>query len=242
MPNVASQRPRVSFHLKRWNRSRTIAMKRFFALAVVSLLILGCKKPTDAPVISPQSTDSYDAATPLVAFTEAREAAAKLDWKRFCGYLTPQARDTLAASLTIAGNMIRRMTGAANQSNEDISQETHRKADPIIQVLTKHKIAVNVLSNADDDQADALPSHELIDGIVADIEDRDQFVADMLAAMTELESVRPTISFKGSLVNVNIEGDTATATVEQMHQGKMESESLSFRKIDGNWRIEFNLQ
>ncbi len=214
------------------------------AAALILFAAASCGSPTSTPDSPAKpATAEHAGDSPQAVFRAAREAAAAYRWKEFCSYLTPDARDTLAASLSIAGNMMRRMAAMAERAgNAQITADMRKKTDPVVKVLDRHGVPTDAIDDADSQLLAAdKPPRELIEKIVSPISDPNQFIADIMEALLQVPGERPFEAFAGELADVKIDGNHATGTLVLAKDGKEDRQPVEFRKIDGQWRIEFAL-
>ncbi len=223
--------------------------------------IAGCggTVPTEtAPSPGPQASASAGrsaghsaALSPREAFERARQAAAAGQWRTFCDYLTPKACDTLAVTLMILGDQIvQRVRRAESTFDADRAERLRERIEPVDLVLRRYRIPPNVLSRLDVDQLDALAQAkdrqlrpELLQPLVKFIGDRAEFAADMLSALPAVRGRRTIVSLKGELAEVTQEGDVARAVLVAHDEVGIETRrELEFRRLAGDWRIDFRLR
>ncbi len=214
-------------------------------LAVAAALAVSCSRPSPRETGSRETGSSNETAvrpgeTPQSVFQAAQEAAAAYRWKEFCSYLTPRHRDALAASLCVAGRMLQKMATMAEQAG-DAKAVTQLSAhtEPILKVLQRHQVSFEAIDRLDPRLlAQREPPRELIEQIVAPVEDRNQFIADMMETLLRIPGQRPFLAFSGKMIELEIDGERATAVRLDRRAGQERREPLVFRKIDGEWRIE----
>ena len=242
-----------------------------FGLASWSLSIAGCGTDLSAPAGSPptgrgsvaaeshttdRAPDAGDsepavAPSPEEAFENARQAAAAGNWKRFCDYLTPEARDTLAVTLMIvADQAVQQAQRARQTAPPEEADRIQRRITPIESALSRHRIPDNVLLQLDNRQLEALArsregqlDREVLEPLIELIEDRGEFVADMLGVLQSARGRRSVVSLKGELSDVTLAGEKANATLIAHDDVGIETRrDLDFRRVAGNWRIDFRLR
>lgn len=230
----------------RWKERIGWTAQAAAVLIVGCLLTSGCSSSheSSAPANGQAATEPGEENSPRGVFLRARAAAAKQDWDQFCSCLTPSAQDTLAASLAVAGNMLRNMAAMADRAQDDaIAKRLHEQADPVIAVLKKYKIRENLIAGVDPQLLQQEePPRELVDQIVSGIENRNGFVAEMLAAMVAAQGGRPAVALGGELEDVSIDGDQAEGFLVGTKNGKPSRDPIPFRKINGQWKLEFTLE
>ena len=211
-----------------------------------------------APSRGPQASASAErsaghsaALSPREAFERARQAAAAGQWRTFCDYLTPKACDTLAVTLMILGDqMVQRVRRAEATVGADRAERLRERIEPVDLVLRRYRIPPNVLSRLDVEQLDALAQAkdrqlrlELLQPLVRFIGDRAAFAADMLSALPAVRERRTIVSLKGELAEVRQEGDLARAVLVAHDEVGIETRrELEFRRLAGDWRIDFRLR
>ncbi len=208
--------------------------------AVAAALAVSCSRPSPRETGSSSETKVRPGETPQSVFQAAQEAAAAYRWKEFCSYLTPRHRDALAASLCVAGRMLQKMATMAEQAGDSKAvTQLSAHTEPILKVLQHHQVSFEAIDRLDPRLlAQREPPRELIDQIVAPVEDRNQFIADMMEALLRIPGQRPFLAFSGKMIELEIDGERATAVRLDRKAGQERREPLAFRKIDGEWRIE----
>ncbi len=187
------------------------------------------EKATEVGKSAPAPT-SYS--TPVAVFDAAKAAGETEDWKGFCACLTPESLDMFAGGLVMAGSMMEAFAALGGE-------EGKVAAAAIKDVLSRHGLTDEKLQEAQA-KADPTAGPESVAALSAAIQDKAAFIADMLSSMKTAsgdaggKQPGPTIAKDARLVDVQIEGESATATVEV--QGK--SQPIAFKKIDGGWMID----
>jgi len=211
-------------------KSRTVATTRTVAAGVVLAALLfsalpGCGSKGGAH------------ATPEDVFKAAKAAADKEDWKGFCDCLTDDSRDTFAGGMAFAGVMMKAF-------GELGGKEAQAKLKPIDDVLSKHGLTEESLKKmekgppiggAEKDVAKAMKE------MVAPIKDRSAFVADMVAALKQVEDKgkdQAPFPKDAVLKDLKIDGNSAKAVVVGQQEGAERSEPIEFRKVGAGWKIE----
>ena len=211
-------------------KNRTLANSRTVAAGMVLAILLlpalhGCG-----------SKGGATHATPDDVFQAAKAAAAKEDWKGFCDCLTDDSRDTFAGGMAFAGVMMKAF-------GELGGKEAQGKLKPIDDVLSKHGLTEEnlkkmekapPLGGGEKDMAKAMKE------MAAPIKDRSAFVADMVAALKQVEGKgkdQPPFPKDAVLKDLKIDGDSAKAVVVG-RQGDVErSDPIEFRKVGAGWKI-----
>jgi len=201
----------------------------------------------------------YD--SPQAAFAAAQAANAKDDWPALCRTLTPESRDTLAGGLVAAQVVLADFIEAfAKMADDERAQaETERKIGAMKRTLQRHgldadKIKAQLAAGAapEDPNVQRFPRLEIpkdkktLLKLAEPIKDRDAFIADSMEAVKTYGAKGggpPQLGKDARLQEVKIDGDTATARVlVKTSLGNEEGRPLTFRKIDGGWRVELPMQ
>lgn len=205
-----------------------------FAAIVLALSVAGCSDKKDSDAKSSGSTSTAHA-TPEAAFAAAKTALGKEDWKGFCQVLTPESRDAFAGGMAFAGMMMQGFASAGGADGE-------KDAKNIQAVLDKHGLTEEVMKkNMEGDQPAS--QDEAMKKLLEPVKDRDAFVADIMAALDNLKGNKKQTPMDkdATLKDLKVEEDSATATIEFEKEGKKVSEPVSFKKIDGGWRLHMDM-
>lgn len=179
--------------------------------------------------------------SPEAVFTAARQAAEREDWRGFCGCLTPPSRDLLVGSMVHNVSQIAAARSFASASGLGAGQAVDAKVQPILDVLQRHRLDDETVQR----MAKELPwmpnasDAERVDQTLAPIRDRNGFVADMIAAMRQIDNspgVKP-FAAQSELTEVKIDGERATGMVVSTADGRESKESIAFQRSGGGWKI-----
>jgi hypothetical protein len=183
--------------------------------------------------------------TPQEAFDAARKAIQREDWKGFCATLTDDSRDVLAGGMVMMPLMLK---GFVKLAPEDKQKEILAKLKPLEDVMTRHGLTEEALAKMPKDEKlggkgpDALK--QALKKLVAPVKDRSAFVADMIAAMKKLDpkqAKQGPLPVDAELKDVKIDGDTAKGELVIKKDGQEKRDPISFRRIDGSWKIDLPL-
>ncbi len=202
----------------------------------LTLLILtaGCGKKEDRPAgagaaqreQNAQATDGFD--SPEQAFAALRAAAADQDIKRVFQATTTESQELMAASLVLALSL-------AAAFDPDSEQD-------IRQLLEKHGIKIDE-SESETDEASAPDPMQSMRAVVQPIQDKGAFIADAFAWMDkQAQGERgPDQGLarlaQGQLVELQVDGDMATAQVTTKAEPDVEPMPIEFRKQQGRWLV-----
>jgi hypothetical protein len=157
----------------------------------------------------------------------------KEDWKGFAKCLTPDSRDMFAAGIMVGAAF---MTAFAGDEGKEAAKEVEA-------VMKKHGIDEKTMEGPPLGDPSADPK-EAMKKAVAPIKDREAFIGDMMTAMSKMKGAKTKggpMPKEATLKDVKIDGDTATATIVAKADGKDVNEPIKFKKIDGAWKMEMDM-
>jgi hypothetical protein len=156
-------------------------------------------------------------ATPDAVFAAAKTALNKEDWKGFCQCLTPESRDGFAAGMAFAGIMMQGFASAGGADGE-------KDAKNIQAVMDKHGLTEEVMQKNMEGDSPA-NQDEAAKRLLEPVKDRDAFVADIMAALSNLKGnqKKSPIEKDATLKDVKVDGDSATATLERRSPSRSRS-------------------
>ena len=190
---------------------RFISALLFSSLLFVSVSLTGCgqKKYT----------------SPEAVFEAAKSAMADEDMEGFMNCLTPESQDLFSGILVMLGSM---MKGLASLAEDDA--ETKEAIVKMDKVLDKHGLTEEFMKKME--ESDESDPEKAIKLVVEPIKDKAAFVADMFEAFKGLddEGGSPADQFKGTLKDIKIDGDSASAVLEDGG----ETEPIQFKKVKGS--------
>lgn len=186
-----------------------------------------------AAAVLPGCGGEYD--TPQACFRTLQVAAHHHDMRAVCACLTSESQDSLVGMLATAGGLIRMQSGVAALMGSSPTDDSRQAAAEVATVLDKHGLTPEELGSRAA-QAAGGPA-----GLAQLVQDKPQFIADMLAAMENLtqagkfnDQIRARLS--GELQKVSIAGDTAHAVVVT-DEGE---QPIEFRRTPAGWRVHFD--
>lgn len=201
--------------------SRSVVL---LSLGVLVCLSIGC--------------GSSQYATPEATFETAKSAVASEDYQAFCGCLTSEVRDEMAAGLVMVGGFMQ-MAGEMPMEGPD-AEKAKDAAKKVKAIMEKHGLTEDSMAeiSIDLNVSKEEQKKEMLK-LVEPIEDRDAFVAELIPVLLETgeESDPKPIEQDAKLTDLKTEGDTATATVVQTREGKEKKGPIAFKKVDGEWKI-----
>jgi hypothetical protein len=176
---------------------------------------------------------SYD--SPQAVFDAATAAASKEDWPAFMNCLTDDSQDKFTFGVAFGAMMMKGFAAIDKDKGKDVS-------DAIDAALKKHGMTEAHMQEIGKGMVDLKgpkqSEKETLKKAIAPIKDKPAFVADVMAALKKLGSKDTQEKFGGTLKDLKIEGDKATAKVTRTMGGKETQEPIEFRKVDGGWKIE----
>lgn len=171
-------------------------------------------------------------ATPEEAFSNAKAAAERNDWKAVCNSMTEESQEMMAGGIAFGGMMMQVFAGLGGE-------EDAAKTAKIKQTMAKHGLTDAFLAKINDDKSAKSPE-ERMKTMVEPINDHGQFIADMMAALAEVgdKDEQGPFTKDATLTNVKIDGDAASGTIETSHGGNKQSEPIAFKKVGGRWLLD----
>ena len=169
--------------------------------------------------------------SPEAVFEVAKNAISAEDYQSFCECLAPETIDEMAGSLAMAGSMMQAFGGLTGSFSQD--QDTD--SSTTIEVTMKRHGIEGIAPPVNLGQS-ALNMTEMGNRMAAPIKNKPLFVAEMMDVMKGFRQVGehdPADSVNGDLVDLNMNGDSASGFVQTAH-GK---EPIDFLKVAGGWKI-----
>lgn len=184
------------------------------AAALTTLALSGCDS-SEAPREEQPAAQAIPAPsfeTPRAAFDSAIAAARREDWKTFATCLTPEGQDGMIGMAMLVASMMFSMD-AANPAKKDLDA-----------LLARH--GAGGLDSPDRDAA------------LGNVRDKPALVADLFAFLSARVGGSSSAPFVGDLHDLVEDGDLAVGKVQ--NSDGMRSD-VSFRRIDGAWKVEFEV-
>ncbi len=181
--------------------------------------------------------------SPEAVFEAAKEAVQEEDWERFCGCVTPETRDEMAAGMLFIAVLAKGFSGMTARGGPEKVQEAEEKLKPVMDVLEKHGLNEETLKNLvpQGQMTPGRPDNERLQQMLAPIKNRNKFIADMMTAMLQLDDGARRASLMvadDTLEDVEVGEDSATGFIVQTRNGKERRGQITFKKVDGSWKIE----
>jgi len=219
------------------------------------VMVVGCKKKADSGKgPGPSGPTVVTAKTPQEAFDLYKKAAVERDVKTVVALMVPEEVDKTVMQLVSAGVMVAAAEGAGKKA-EGADKE---KQEKLLSLLARHGLSKDELAKG--------PKLDLSDPtkILTIQKDLEKFAKDLTAKVTDKpgllaevmnmekkdddaskkkEEEEKAAAATAVLKDVKEDGDKASGKVtykKKNRQGKEEerTDDITFRKVDGNWRIE----
>ena len=184
-----------------------------------------------AALVLPACKSKKTYGSPQAVFDAAAAAAAKQDWAAFMNCLTDESQDKFTFTLAVSANFIKSIASMDKEKGAEV-------AKAIDEAMKKHGVNEANLPKAMFNKSAPQDEREMMRKVVGPIKDKPVFVGEVMAAVKKLVNKEPQQEFAGTLTNVKIEGDEATATVVRKTPNKETQEPMAFRKVGGGWKIE----
>lgn len=174
------------------------------------------------PLISGCGGCSSKHDSPEAAFEAMQDAAQDDDLETAVEQMTDESQSVMAGGMVFALSF-----AAFNSENEDEIQSLFKEhgLDPDAQ--------------EDDEAIDGADMETALKKIVEPIDNKPEFVAAAIALMKKLDKDGDS-SFdfpSGTLEDLKIDGDSATAVIVTTDDGDEDREPIEFRKVDGGWLV-----
>jgi hypothetical protein len=220
------------------------------ALAAAALVLAahGCGKQGPTP-----DKKGPTFSTPEEAFAAFKQAAAKDDYVGLAGPLTDDTRRVLAGSLAAEATRLRIIVVTFLPKDSPVFNAAERakmkaewlsKVEPLDRLLGKYDVEEEAVTKA---FAEAKGGGKEADRralikIAAPIRTPAVFLGDAVAALKQAGGKENTDKLAalttGDLKDVTTNGDTATGTLVIQEGGAEKRMPLTFRRVDGSWRID----
>jgi hypothetical protein len=179
--------------------------------------------------------------SPEAVFAAATQAAEREDWRTFSACLSPPSRDALASTMIHNVHRITMARSFASASGTGAAQAIDAKLQPILDVLQRHSLDDETIRRMAS-ELPLMPSSSdaaKMDQALTPIWDRNGFIADMIAALRQIDN-RPGVTpftAQSELTDVKIDGDRATGMVVSSDGGPGGKQSIAFQRSGGGWKI-----
>lgn len=216
--------------------------------ALALLVTLGCGNRSDSEGDSPASGTAAQGgegdaeakfSSPEATFETAKAAIRNEDYDGFWECWTKDGQDTLAVGMVFIGRFFRAIKEKELESKfAEEAAELRSKLERFTAILDKHGASdapeIHLQANGDDEAN----RKELLK-LIQPIKDRKAFTIEMLALFTEI-SDQPDpklLQDNAELVDLAVNGDTATAKLVQAGQSRTRETPIEFHKVEGKWKI-----
>jgi hypothetical protein len=187
--------------------------------------------------------------TPQEVFDAAKKALQREDWKGFCGTITDNSLASFVGQLILMPLTYKRIVNTVPEDRQKeilakFQKEILAKLKPLEEVMARHGLTEETIAKTKDDKPGGKGLEALAQRarkLAARIKDRPAFVADMAAAMKKANpkaAQELPLATDGELKDVKIDGDTAKGEIVTKRGGQEQRESISFRRINGGWKID----
>jgi hypothetical protein len=177
--------------------------------------------------------------TPEACFNSLRAAAQKKDVPAMMDCITEESQSVLAGGLVMMGAAVKFLGGMVTFGG-DLPGNPKQYSDAVAEILEKHDITKAKLDELGPVTAMA-PDAGAVIKLGDLIANKPAFVADMFSVMEQFNqngiNDQLETQLAGTLKDVKIDGDAATATVVTTRG----EDQLDFRKTAAGWKIHFDL-
>jgi hypothetical protein len=154
--------------------------------------------------------------------------------------LTEESQEILTGGLVMMGSMMK-MMGAMPAMDGAQGADMKKQADAIVGVLEKHGVTDDSFKSVAPEQQ-MTPDPQSIRKLSSVVSNKPQFIADMFNVMQQFQATQGMSKdfeeqIAGTLKDVKIDGDTATAVIVTT-KGE---EPLSFRKTADGWKLHIDI-
>ena len=182
--------------------------------------------------------------TPEACFHSMQRAGQNKDIAGMMQCLTDESQAVLSGGLVMMGSAMKMMSGFAGLGGDQAggqAAEMKQLADEVDGVLVKHGVTEEALESAAP-SLQAPPDPNSIRKLSDVISDKPRFIADMFAVLQKSQqgnsfSKEFEEQIAGSLKDVKIEGDAATATIVTASG----ESPVEFRKTPEGWKLHIDL-
>jgi hypothetical protein len=179
--------------------------------------------------------------TPEACFQSIRQAALNKDIPGLCRCLTVESQNVLAGGMVMMTGMLKMMGGMAAMGGPEAAAQSQQMMAAVSTVLAKHGITDAALAGIQPNPQ-TMSDPNAVAALADPVKDKPQFIADMFGALEQFNQNQGfgdqfTEQIAGTLKDVKIDGDTATAVVVTT-KGE---EPLEFRNTPEGWKLQISL-
>jgi len=191
--------------------------------------------------LSSATAATYD--SPQACFDGAKTLVKNKDYKGFCQCLTPDSQNLMGGMFSMMPSMMKQF--AALGGDEGL-KEFETKFAKINQIIAASGINTDDfpgMAEMQKLQQDEAKLREVFAKALAPVKDRAAYVAELMVAYEALQDGQDggpqfSAAVDGELKDIQIDGDTATATLVLENEGEPQEQPLNFKKVDGSWLID----
>lgn len=213
--------------------------------------VVGCMLVSLAGCGKSGAKVKYD--SPNAVFDAAKEAGKKKDFVTLCGCMTPDSHDVMAGTMIMAGGMMKAFGGmaagfgglaGADPEAKKKLEETQAKLAEIDKVMEKHGVTEEAMKKINPMQGPPENPLAAFKEMAAPIKNKPAFIGEMMQVMDTLNDGdpgggrSPSEMFEGTLEEVKIDGDKATAVIVSTGKDKDRRDEVVFAKVDGGWLFD----
>ncbi len=177
--------------------------------------------------------------SPETVVKRAGTALENKDWKTYVSCFTPETHEAAARQSLETSLMVEMGRGLATLGGPIVSKEVDAQTKPLYDLLAKHGITQQRLSEL----ARLLPGaakEQAIRDTVASIPDKEAFMADVLAynSGTTQSARSPSVNVSGTIKSADVQGDRATVTTTATVDGRSFDTQVNLRRTAKGWKID----
>ena len=177
--------------------------------------------------------------SPSDVVERAGTALEKRDWPTYVSCFTPETHEAAARQSIQNSLMVEMGRDLATLGGPVVSKEVDAKAKPLYDLLAKHGISKERLSELAK-MPNGAPKEQAISETVAAIPDKEAFMADMIAYGDQARSqgAPPPMNVAGEIKSVEVQGDRATVTTTATVNGRSFDTQVNLRRTAKGWKID----
>ena len=190
--------------------------------------------------------------SPEACFDGIRDAIAKKDYPKALASVTDETQNAFTAGLVMVGSMMKAFGGMAAMGGGPEAEKAKAAVTAINDTLEKYGVTDEKMTALMEENGGMMgmmqgpPSEETIAKMASVVDDKVGFILSMIDVLTTVgdgqgpdpQELIDALA-KAKLVDVKIDGDTATAKVEV--DGK-DPQDIEFRKVAAGWKLHMNME